>query len=95
MGANGMAINWSIEPGIYYIKVDEQHFIKDVIQYDPHIEVYKKYKLEDGIPHDILWGYYQLLDGKLVINAEQKEIFDEANKIIEPEIVEEELKTEE
>jgi hypothetical protein len=95
MGANGMATNWIIEPKVYYIKTDEKQFIKDIIQYDPKVEAYKQHIIETAIPYDVLWGYYQFIDETIVLNEELKAIYDEANKIIEPEIVEEELKTEE
>lgn len=95
MGANDMATNWSIEPTVYYIKTDNKQFIKDIIQYDPKVEAYKKYIIETAIPYDGLWGYYQLIDGTIVLNEEAKAMYDEANKMIEPDIVDEEPKTEE
>ena len=90
-----MATNWSIESGVYYIKLDTDFFIKDIIQYNPNIKAYQRYTIQSRIPHDILWGYYRLLNGEFVIDEKLKEVFDEKHKIIEPEIVEEELKTEE
>lgn len=88
MGAYDMA-NLVIEEKVYYIKVDEQNFIKDVIQYNPGLEIYKRYEMETVVPYDVLWGYYQLIDGEFVINEEAKAAFDEANKPVE-EVVEDE-----